>query len=133
MINSLYNTIETVILNAMKITKNPNAARLMLQIGLAAVFLYAAIASLQKPDNWTAFLPSFMANHVSPLTLVKGLAVYELVLAAWLLSGRYLRVAGLVCTMTLAGILVVNPHQLLTTFRDIGLAFMGLALFFLAD
>jgi hypothetical protein len=124
-----------VILTSMKfkMSNNPQGARLMLQIGLAAVFLYAAVSSLQKPDEWTAYLPNFLTNSISPVTLVKGLAVYELVLAAWLLSGKYLKLAGLFCAMTLGGILVVNPHQLLVTFRDIGLLFMSLALVLLAD
>ncbi|HET7059872.1 MAG TPA: DoxX family membrane protein [Candidatus Saccharimonadales bacterium] len=102
----------------------------LLRIGLAAVFLYAAVGALQHPLEWAGFLPSFLRAAMSPTTLVKLVAVYELALVAWLLSGKYVRYAALLCAVTLAGIIVTNPSQLIITFRDIGLLFMALALFF---
>lgn len=113
--------------------KNPNAARWLLQIGLAAVFLYAAISQLQKPNDWTAYVPNFLVSSISLLTVVKIVAIYELILAAWLLSGKYLKLAGLLSALTLGGIIGFNLNQLIVTFRDIGLLFMALALIFLSD
>lgn len=105
----------------------------ILRIGLAAVFLYASISSLQHPLEWVGFLPNFLTKTISATTLLKIFAVYELALAVWLLSGKLLKYSALICALTLAGIVVVNPSQLITTFRDIGLVFMAVALFFMAS
>lgn len=113
-----------------KTVTNKDMASLMLRVGLAAVFLYAAVSSLQHPVEWIGFLPAFMRDIVPGATLIKIFAVYELALAAWLVSGRRVRYAGLVSAATLAGIVITNPGQLIVTFRDIGLVFMALALFF---
>jgi uncharacterized membrane protein YphA (DoxX/SURF4 family) len=113
-----------------KSINNINIASWLLRIGLATVFLYAGISSLQHPLEWVGFLPTFMTKAVAATTLIKVFAIYELGLAAWLISGKFLRYGALLCALTLAGIVVTNPSQLITTFRDIGLAFMALALFF---
>lgn len=109
---------------------NSTYTRFLLQVGLAVVFAYPAIASFRQPANWTAYLPNFLASHIAPVTLLKIFALYELVLAIWLLSGQYLKLAGLLAAATLASIVIVNPQQLIITFRDIGLACMALALVF---
>ena len=109
---------------------NPKIASWLLRIGLAAVFLYASISSLQHPLEWVGFLPTFMTKAVTATTLIKVFAIYELGLAVWLISGKLLKYSALLCALTLGGIVVTNPTQLITTFRDIGLAFMALALFF---
>ena len=105
----------------------------LLRAGLAIVFLYAGIASLQHPLEWVGFLPAFLTAHIAATTLIKVFAVYELVLALWLISGKLIRYSALLCAVTLAGIVITNPSQLITTFRDIGLACMALALFFTED
>lgn len=114
----------------MKKLENTNVSSWLLRVGLAFVFAYAGVGSLQHPLEWVGFLPAFMTKHVAATTLIKFFAVYELALAAWLLSGKYLRYAGLLAALTLAGIVVTNPSQLITTFRDVGLACMALALAF---
>lgn len=63
--------------------------------------------------------------------MVKIFAVYEVILGLWLVSGFYLKWAAMLCALTLAGIVVLNPHDLIVTFRDIGLAFAALALVFI--
>lgn len=113
-----------------KNTSNINITSWLLRIGLAIVFLYAAISSLQHPLEWVGFLPTFLTKEVAATTLIKFFAVYELILALWLLSGKFLKYCALLCALTLAGIVITNPSQLITTFRDIGLACMALALSF---
>lgn len=114
-----------------KNTSDTNVTSWLLRIGLAVVFLYAGISSLQHPLEWVAFLPTFLTKAVAGTTLIKVFAIYELVLAIWLISGKLLKYSALLCALTLAGIVITNPSQLITTFRDIGLAFMALALIFL--
>jgi uncharacterized membrane protein YphA (DoxX/SURF4 family) len=109
------------------------AASWTLRIGLAYVFLYAAIASIQHPIEWIGFLPSFMTKAVDGHTLIHMFSAYEIVLAVWLLVGKYSRYAALLAAATLGGIVVMDLSQLVITFRDVGLALMGLALAFLAD
>lgn len=107
-----------------------NVTPWLLRAGLAVVFLYAGISSLQHPLEWVGFLPTFLTKAIAATTLIKVFAIYELVLAVWLISGKLLKYSALLCALTLAGIIVTNPSQLITTFRDVGLAFMALALFF---
>lgn len=100
----------------------------LLRIGLAFVFLYAAISGFQDPAAWVGYLPNFMTKFLAPTTLLHFFELYEFALALWLLSGWYLRYAALLTALTLGGIVVTNPGQLLITFRDVGLLFMALAL-----
>ncbi len=109
---------------------NSGAVSWLLRIGLAFVFLYAATASLQHPLVWAVYMPAFLTKAIASTTLIKIVAVYELALVVWLLSGKYVRYCALLCALTLAGIVLTNPSQLITTFRDVGLVFMALALFF---
>ncbi|HSX05087.1 MAG TPA: DoxX family membrane protein [Candidatus Saccharimonadales bacterium] len=110
---------------------NPNMAQWLLRIGLAAVFAYAGVRSLQRPLEWAGYLPGFLLNSGHAVGVVKSFAVFELLVAAWLLAGKCLRLAALMAFLMLAGILVSTPSQLIITFRDIGLAAMAAALFFL--
>ncbi|MEK7153516.1 MAG: DoxX family membrane protein [Patescibacteria group bacterium] len=110
------------------ILDNQQLSTLLLRVGLAVVFSYAAIASFVNPDEWVGYLPGILTDRVSPDILLKLFSVYELVLAAWLLSGVYVRYASLLCAATLAGIVVTNFELFAITFRDIALIFAALAL-----
>lgn len=109
---------------------NVAIASWVLRLGLAFVFLYAGISSLMHPLIWVGFLPTFLTKAITATTLIKIFAVYELALAVWLLSGKLLKYSALLCALTLAGIVTTNFGQLVTTFRDVGLTAMALALFF---
>ncbi len=101
-----------------------------LRIGLILVFLYASISTLMHPADWEGFVPTYLTNNISAETIVKLTAVYEIALVIWLISGKWLKYCALVCTVTFAAIVIANPSQLITTFRDVGLAFMALAVYF---
>lgn len=103
---------------------------LLLRVGLATVFLYAAISSVVYPSDWIGYLPGVLTEHFSATTLLKVFSIYELLLAAWLLSGIYIRCAALLCAATLSGIVVSNFSLFVISFRDIGLMFAALALAF---
>ena len=116
-------------------TKNlhdPRLATWMLRLGLAFVFAYAGIESIREPLAWAGYLPHFLATSDQATNLVRVFGTFELLLVAWLLVGKYLRYAALVAFALLAGIVVVNPAALTVTFRDVGLAAMAAALFFMA-
>lgn len=115
-------------MNLQKLLDNTKIAPLLLRIGLATVFMYAAVSSFIDPNEWVGYLPSFMTKIVDAETLLPLFSIFELTLAAWLLSGVYVRFAALVCAATLAGIVVFNFSLFAISFRDIGLIFAALAL-----
>jgi hypothetical protein len=109
---------------------NQTLTSLLLRLGLAMVFLYAAAGSLLHPQEWIGYLPPFLLKMeaLNSAVLLKIFAVYEILLAVWLISNRYIRYVGLLCAATLLGIILAQPSALIVTFRDIGLIFMALAI-----
>lgn len=110
--------------------KWPQLPWVFLRIGLATVFIYAAVSSTISPNDWVSFLPQIVRETFSPDIVLKVFSVIELILAVWLLSGVYVRLAGLVCAAMLGGIVVSNFSLFAISFRDIGLIFAALALVF---
>lgn len=100
----------------------------LLQIGLASVFLYAAIASFIEPNNWIGYLPVFLRDIFPVKLLLAAFSLYELALAIWLLMGRYTFYASLLSAATLMGIIVLNLGELDIVFRDVAIVFSALAL-----
>ena len=117
-------------MNMLKNVHNPRLAVWALRLGLAFVFVYAGIESLREPLAWSSYLPHFLAVSAQVETIMRLFAVFELGLAAWLLTGVYLRYAAVVAAGLLGGIVVFNPDTLSVTFRDVGLCLMAIALFF---
>lgn len=104
---------------------------LMLRLGLSFIFLYAGIASLISPNDWLGYLPGFISSH--RMDALKAFSVFEIGLGLWSLSGRYLKYLSVAAVATLAGAVVFNRNLFIVTFRDVGLIFAALGLFFLAD
>jgi hypothetical protein len=100
----------------------------LLRLGLAFAFLYASIASFVNPREWIGYLPSLLTDRVSAEVLLKIFSMFELALAAWLVSGVYLRYAALVAAAAMAGVVVANPSLFVVTFRDVSLMIAALAL-----
>jgi hypothetical protein len=101
---------------------------LLLRLGLAFVFGYAAFSQLTRPFIWTGYMPDFIFDFVEPRMAVTAVAISHIVLGIWLLSGKYLHFASLTCAALLAGITLVNLGQLTVMFRDVGLVFAAVAL-----
>lgn len=110
------------------IQRHAYLAPLLLRIGLAAVLMYAAIASIITPNDWVGYVPAFIREFVPATTVLGALSVAQIIVAVWLLSGIYVRLAALVCAAMLAGIIVANLSLFTIIFRDIGLFFAALAL-----
>ena len=107
-------------------------AILLLSIGLAATFFYAAISSLQRPDDWVGFLPAFLRSDPLAGTLLTIFSIFEIGLAVWLVSGIKTTFAAMISAAVMVGIILADPGALIITFRDIGLAFAAVALAVLA-
>lgn len=99
-----------------------------LRIGLAAVFIYAAIASFLDPDTWASFIPSFVGEIVPPQALLMVFSLYELALAGVLLLDRFVFPAAALAALTMAAILITNAAGMDVLFRDVAIMFMALAL-----
>ncbi|HEX6462202.1 MAG TPA: DoxX family membrane protein [Candidatus Saccharimonadales bacterium] len=111
-----------------KIINYPQLPSLLIRIGLAIIFTYAAVASFVSPREWIGFLPQPLTAIFPAEILLQIFSVVELLLAAWLLSGVYVRFAALFAAFMLAGIVVSNFQLFSISFRDIALIFAALAL-----
>jgi hypothetical protein len=103
---------------------------LLLRIGLAAVFAYAAIDAFREPNVWIDFVPHFTTKFIAAKLALDGLSIAQLVLVVALLMNIYIKWAALAAIGFLVGLMVFNPATFLITFRDIGLAFMAAALYY---
>ncbi|MEK7212123.1 MAG: hypothetical protein AAB686_00405 [Patescibacteria group bacterium] len=112
----------------------PNLVSLLLRVGLAFVFIYAAVASLTAPENWIGYIPIFVKNILGTyqFLFLKLFSVGEIILALWLLWGRYVKYAAIISFLLLAGMILFNLAVLDVVFRDVGLALTALALFVLS-
>lgn len=99
----------------------------LLRLGIAFTFFYAAIFSFLNPNDWVGFFPIFL-RELFGAQLLNIFSFYELILGFWLLSGKYGFAASLISAATIAGIVVFNLGALDIVFRDVGLFFAALAL-----
>lgn len=105
----------------------PATAALLLRVGLALTLLYAAVDSLRNPNDWIGYLPNIL-DDFNPTLLLKMLSIAQIGLSIWLLSGKYVHLAGLACAVAFTAVLLPNLAVLQITFRDIGLVAAALAL-----
>ena len=111
-----------------KMEKRERFAVLILRVGLAFVFAYAAFGQLTNADVWIGFFPEFLRGFLSEGILLYSHAFGEIVLALWLLSGWKTVYPAVLSAIALAGIVVFNISAMDIVFRDIGLFLMAVAL-----
>ena len=99
-----------------------------LRLGLASVFLYAAIASFLTPNNWIGFLPTWLKNIIPGIILLSIFSIYEIILSLWLLSGKKIYYASILSAITLFLIIITNITNLDILFRDIAIFFSAISL-----
>ena len=104
-----------------------------LRLGIAAVFLYAAIASFLTPNNWIGFLPQWLKNTIPATILLFAFSVYEIILSLWLISGKKIFYASILSSLTLFLIIITNITELDILFRDIAILFSAISLIILSD
>jgi len=111
--------------------KQQTVAFLLLRTAIASVFAYASVASFLSPDNWIGFFPLFLQHAVPENILLNGFSLYEILLAVWLISGKFTFYAAVLSVLTIGGIIVFNLNLLDIVFRDfaIVLAAASLAVF----
>jgi uncharacterized membrane protein YphA (DoxX/SURF4 family) len=111
--------------------QSPNTliiASLLLRLGLAFVFSYAAIGILIDPDNLLCFVPSFVFQIVPQNVFLYIFAIFEIVLSLWLLSGKWTIIPSLLAAATMAGIILFNGEAFSVLFRNVSILLSSLAL-----
>lgn len=102
-------------------------ARWLLQIGLAFVLIYAGVDSIFDPASWKGYVPGFLSPDMREITLWVA-TIGELILAVWLLTGKYLRIPSILTAVFMALIIAFNVPLFGVVFRNVGLLFASLAL-----
>jgi len=111
--------------------KNEAVVSLLLRVGVAFSFLYAAVQSFRDPTSWIGFFPVFAQDLAEKtIGLEQMLAVFsivEIAVAIWLLSGWRGLQGGLVAAAMLGGIVATNLGAFDIVFRDVPIVFGALA------
>ena len=101
-----------------------NRVSILLRLGLAFSFIYAAISSFINPSSWIGFFPSFLQNDI----LLMIFSIYEILLGIWVFSGKKLFYSSVLSSLTLFGIIVFNFGAFDIVFRDVAILAMAIAL-----
>ena len=102
---------------------------LILRIGLAFAFLYPAIAAFLEPVAWIGYFPQFMKEIIPNEALLLNLfGLTEVVIALWLLWGKYVFYPSIVAAIMLVAIVIFNWAGLDVVFRDLSIVAMAVAL-----
>lgn len=108
--------------------RNEKLALFLLRLGIASVFLYAAIAAYLEPQNWIGYIPQFLRNIFPANILLVLFGSYEVILSLWLLWGKKLLYPSILSVLTFIAIIIANITQLDIVFRDIAILFAALSL-----
>lgn len=102
----------------------------LLALGLAFVFLYAAMSAMVDPATYRSYLPEFLNEGPPwiPDFLLRLFGLFEVAVALGVLVPRYRLSASLVSAMTLVGIVVLNLDAFEILFRNVAIALAALAL-----
>lgn len=101
---------------------------LLLRIGIAFAFLYAAVSSFLTPYNWIGYFPVFLRDLVPENILLLTFSIFEIFLAIWILWGKYLFYSSVLASISLLGIIIFNFSQMDIIFRDISILLTAVSL-----
>ncbi len=105
-------------------------AFILLRIGLAFTFFWTGILILKDLKEWSKAAKGGFKEKIipfSPEAVMTFVAIFDLIMGIWLLSGLYLWLAALLAALHLITVLIVsglwNP-----AYRDVGLLAMAITL-----
>lgn len=102
---------------------------LILRIAIAFSFIYVAIAAFINPTNWIGYIPDFVTLGLMTKEVFLMIhAVFDLLIGAWLLSGKGTFYAAILSGIALAGIVLFNLGEMLVLYRDISILLAAIAL-----
>jgi len=101
----------------------------LLRFGLGITFIITGIYIFKSKDHWTGPLPLWLKKllPLSPERVMLMVAIFDVTVGIWLLTGIYLWLAALLATLHLIQVLIVSGINQ-TVYRDIGLLFAAAAL-----
>ncbi|MBI2476477.1 MAG: hypothetical protein HYV67_04535 [Candidatus Taylorbacteria bacterium] len=108
--------------------KKEVATQLILRLGVAFAFIYAAIAGFIDPQSWVGWFPKFMRDMVPELLLLQIWGVFEIILGLWILSGKKIFIPSVLASLSLAGLILTNLAAMDIIFRDVTIFAAALAL-----
>lgn len=103
----------------------------LIRIGLAFVFFYAAFSEFLHPQKFYHYIPSFVESLFPKDIFLLTFAIYEILLALWILSRIKARISAAFATLTICMITLFNLESFEVVFRNVSILFSSLALFFL--
>jgi len=95
---------------------------ILLRIAVAFAFLYPPFDASMHPQAWISFFPAFMRGIVPDPLLLFGWGVLEVVIAAWILSGKKIFLPSAAAAILLCLIVLFNFSLIEIVFRDITIA-----------
>ncbi len=100
----------------------------VIRVGLAFAFLYPPFNALGDPNSWIGYFPQFTRGIIDDTLLLHAFGVVEVVIALWILWGRYIFYPATAAFLMLVGIVVFNTSEFQVLFRDLSIAAMALYL-----
>ena len=105
-----------------------NIADVLLRAGVALTFLYPPLDALVDPYSWLGYFPHFLQGILPDMVLLHSFGAVEVVLALWILSGKYIFWPSVAATCMLLAIVIFNIPDFPILFRDVSIACMSGAL-----
>ena len=93
-------------------------ASLVLRVGVAFAFIYAAVAGFVDPDSWMGYFPDFV-RVVPETTLITLWGILQIILALWIISGKKIFIPSVAASLSLAGLILENLGAMDIIFRDV--------------
>ncbi|MSU55516.1 MAG: hypothetical protein EXS46_03200 [Candidatus Taylorbacteria bacterium] len=103
-------------------------ADIILRIGIAFSFIYAAIGGYTDPNSWIGYFPEFIKKMIPETTLLSLWGGFETILALWILYGKNIFWPSLVASLSLAGLILTNLGAMDIIFRDVTILATTIAL-----
>ena len=103
---------------------------LILRLGLAFAFLYPPISAYFDPLAWIGYFPSFVRDIAgeNEILLLHTFGIVEIIIALWLLWGKYLWCPSITAAIMLLGIFSFNTAQIDVLFRDLSILCIAIVL-----
>ena len=111
-----------------KVDYSTQLSSLLIRLGLAFVFLYAAVFMTFAPEKYIVYFPDFMRELVPGYTLLHVFAAFEVILSVFLIIGKFTFVTAIISFLTMLALTAVNLDMFSVLFRNVSIILSALAL-----
>jgi uncharacterized membrane protein YphA (DoxX/SURF4 family) len=109
-------------------SKTERLSSFLIRIGLAFVFLYAAVFMTISPEKYIDYFPKFMRDLVPGYTLLHIFAIFEVIHSFFLIIGKFKFINAIISFLTMLSLTVVNLDKFSVLFRNVSIILSALAL-----